>query len=85
MEVRVSIEQTLNCRFLDGRADSSHNRPFLCFDTGYDIVGAGAVLTGRVVTVTVLAGSVGSVTLLFLIKYKEGTYERDGSCLTNIH
>ena len=55
-------------------------------DTGYDIVGEGAVQTGRVVTVATLGGAMGAVTMLLFIKFKDGAYYgRDCSCLTNIH
>ena len=43
--------------------------------SGYDIVGEGAVITGRVAIVTCIAGATGAVTIMILERIKSGTWD----------
>jgi len=43
--------------------------------SGYDIVGEGAIITGRVAVVTCLGGATGAITMLMYIKYRDGTWD----------
>jgi ammonia channel protein AmtB len=47
---------------------------FSFYDSGYNIVGEGAVTTGRVAVVTCLGGAMGAVSLLAFVRMKEGVW-----------
>jgi len=50
---------------------------FIAFNggSGYDIVGEGALLTGRVATITILAGATGACSLLFFTRITQGYWD----------